>query len=151
MYLIEYPDPRDPTAYEVRTYDLARDRLLAEPIVDPNEPQEEMAGFPRTRACEFRRPLGLHAVREGRNEPPFIHALDTQRGAAACIDLDELGASGKTWRYSLQPSPDGSTLAVTDRGSELASVDLDSSPAPRRQRPRRTRRSTTGAAARRGR
>ena len=126
MYLIEYPDPRDPTAYEVRAYDLARDRLLADPIVDPDEPQEEMAGFPQTRAVssDGRWAYTLYA-RVGK-EAPFIHALDTQRGAAVCIDLDELGANGQTWRYSLQPSPDGSTLAVTDRGSELASVDLDS-------------------------
>lgn len=125
MYLIHYSDPRDPTAYEVRAYDLQRGRLLADPIVDPDEPQDEMAGFPQTRAVS---PNGRWAytlyARVGK-EPPFIHALDTRRGAAVCIDLDQL-SDQKAWRLGLQPSADGSTLAVVDRGTELASVDLGS-------------------------
>jgi hypothetical protein len=56
-------------------------------------------------------------------EPPFIHALDTRRGTAVCIDLDAFG-NGKAWRYSLQPAAGGSELSLVDRGTKLASVDL---------------------------
>ena len=57
MYLIEYTSPRDLTQYLVREYDLERDRLLSEPIVDPNESGEEMAGFPQMLAGMVRAPL----------------------------------------------------------------------------------------------
>jgi hypothetical protein len=127
MYLIQYTDPRDPTAYEVRAYDLERDRLLADPIVDPEETGEEMAGFPQTRALspDGRWAYTLYDPVEG-NHPPFIHALDTQRGTAVCIDLDALADHRKIWQLGLQPSPDGSTLGVIDRGAPVAIVDLDS-------------------------
>jgi hypothetical protein len=127
MYVIHYSDPRDPTAYEVRAYDLRRNRLLADPIVDPNESGEEMAGLPQTRAVspDGRWAYTLYA-RVGRDAVPFIHALDTRRATAVCIDLDQLADQNKVWRYSLQPSPDGSSLAVTDRGESLANVDLAS-------------------------
>jgi hypothetical protein len=125
MYLIRYPDPRDPTAYEVRAYDLERSKLLPDPIVDPNESGEEMAGFPQTRATspDGRWAYTLYEPAE-RDHPPFIHALDTQRGTAVCIDLDPLADQRGIWRLGLQPSVDGSSLAVVDRGSPVALVDL---------------------------
>lgn len=126
MYLIHYPDPRDPTAYEVRAYDLERERLLSDPIVDPNEEAEEMAGFPQTRAVgpDGRWAYTLYDPAD-RDHPPFIHALDTQRAKAVCIDLDLLADQKQIWRLGLQPSADGSTLAVVDRGEPIASVDLE--------------------------
>ena len=46
MYLIRYLSPRDATRYEVRAYDLRRQRLLEKPIVDPREPGRRMDGWP---------------------------------------------------------------------------------------------------------
>jgi hypothetical protein len=127
MYLIRYPAPRDPTAYEVRVYDFERGKLLPDPIVDPNESGEEMAGFPQTRGTspDGRWAYTLYEPAE-RDHPPFIHALDTQRGTAVCIDLDPLAAHRQVWRLGLQPSADGSSLAVIDRGEPIASVGLKS-------------------------
>jgi len=127
MYLIRYPAPRDPTAYEVRVYDFERGKLLPDPIVDPNESGEEMAGFPQTRGTspDGRWAYTLYEPAE-RDHPPFIHALDTQRGTAVCIDLDPLAAHRQVWRLGLQPSADGSSLAVIDGGEPIASVDLKS-------------------------
>ena len=48
----------------------------------------------------------------------------TPRGTAVCIDLDPLADQRGTWRLGLQPSVDGSSLAVVDRGSPVALVDL---------------------------
>ena len=127
MYLISYPEPRDPTAYEVRAYDLASERLLPEPIVDPNESGEEMAGWPQTRALS---PDGRWAytlyLPADRDHPPFIHALDTERGTAVCIDLDALGEYRNFVGLGLQPSPDGSALTVSNGPRALAEVDLGS-------------------------
>ena len=125
MYLIEYPDPRNPAAYEVRAYDLERGRLLPEPIVDPEESAEEMAGFPQTRAVspDGRWAYTLYA-RAGGDEPPFVHALDTVGRTAVCIDLDLLDPR-RVQRLELVPSADGSNLAVADRQETVASIDLE--------------------------
>ena len=127
MYLIHYPRPRDPTAYEVRAYDLRRGGLLHDPIVDPDEPGEEMAGWPQTRSLS---PDGRWAytlyLPAQRDHPPFIHALDTERGTAVCIDLDALAEFRNFVGLSLQPSPDGSVLTVARGGRALADVDLSS-------------------------
>ena len=126
MYLIEYLDPRDPTAYEVRAYDLDRGRLLPDPIIDPSEPDEEMFGFPQTRAVspDGRWHYTLYET-VGHDHPPFIHALDTENGSAVCIDLDALAEHRNVLRLSLLPSPDGTTLDVVDLGDPIASVDLE--------------------------
>jgi MYXO-CTERM domain-containing protein len=127
MYLIHYPQPRDPTAYEVRAYDLERGRLLPKPIIDPNESGEEMAGWPQTRALspDGRWAYTLYLPAE-RDHPPFIHALDTERGTAVCIDLDSLAKYRNFVGLALQPSPDGSTLTVAKRDRALADVELGS-------------------------
>jgi hypothetical protein len=113
MYLIQYLSPRDPTQYEVRSYNLERGQLNPNPIVDPNEEGEEMYGTAMSRATS---PDGrwAYTLYDGAHHP-FIHALDTERGQAVCIDLDP-GAvpPRRLLRMSLNPSPDGSTLTVTD-------------------------------------
>jgi hypothetical protein len=113
IYLIEYLDRRDPTQYEVRSYDLEAGRLDPQPIVDPEESSEEMYGSPMTRATS---PDGrwAYTLYDGAHHP-FIHALDTERGAAVCIDLDPGAVPPRRLpRMTLDPSPDGSTLTVTD-------------------------------------
>jgi hypothetical protein len=129
LYVIRYPQPRNPTAYEVRAYDLERGRLLPEPIVDPRDPDEQMAGTAQTRAVgpggrwayTLYRPIHGH-------HPPFVHALDTKTGSALCIDLEPLAdlRGHLIGSLVLQPSPDGSQLAVLSRGESVASIDLES-------------------------
>jgi len=88
IYLIEYLSPRDFTEYRVRAYDLDRGRLLPNPIIDPKESGEEMYGMPLTRATS---PDGrwAYTLYTGPKEN-FIHALDTKRATAVCIDLDDV-------------------------------------------------------------
>jgi hypothetical protein len=120
MFLIRYADPRDPTQYSVRAYDLAARRMLSGRIVDPSEPDEDMSGFPMTRA------MGLdgrwaYTLYDG-TEHPFIHALDTERREAVCIDMDLLaGRSNGLGDLKLRPS-DG-RLDVLAGTEVLASVD----------------------------
>jgi hypothetical protein len=125
LYLIRYTDTRDPTAYEVRAYDLERRRLRPEPIVDEDVAPVTMGGLPQTRATspDGRWEYTLYSsVR--RHHPPFIHALDTKTGDAACINLDALMGFEQLQRLSLEPSPDGAVLAVVDRGEAVLEVDL---------------------------
>jgi hypothetical protein len=129
LYLIEYVSPRDITQYQVRRYDLERGRLDPEPIVDPEEAPVTMGGTPQTRATS---PDGRWAYTlydsPRHHHPPFIHALDTETGLAACIDLEGgLVDPKRIFRMGLDPSPDGSTLAVVDpRTGPVAIVDTES-------------------------
>ena len=86
-----------------------------------------MAGFPQTRAAspDGRWAYTLYAPAE-RDHPPFVHALDTGRGTAVCIDLDPLASFRRIDRLRLEPSADGSTLMVADRGDPVAEIDLSS-------------------------
>jgi hypothetical protein len=88
LYLIHYR-AADISKYEVLGYDLLRHRMLAKPIVDPDDRGEAMTGFPITRVMSaasrwaytlYLRPSGA----------PFVHALDTVAHRAVCVDLPSL-------------------------------------------------------------
>jgi DNA-binding beta-propeller fold protein YncE len=122
LYLIEYLSQRNPTNYAVRAYDVGGGRLLPDPIVDPDEPAEEMGGYPWARAVS---PDGrwAYTLYDGR-EHPFVHALDTREGRAACIDLH--GLEGALWRASLDVGPNGDRLTVLHRGQPTLRIDTAS-------------------------
>jgi hypothetical protein len=117
MYLIEY-SPRNSANYAVRAYDLAAGHLYREPVVDPSEPDEPMTGAPVTRVASAD---GRWAYTLYSSSPhPFVHALDTERRTAVCIDLDDLGRG--VWGAALQLR--GPTLDVVGRaGAVLATID----------------------------
>jgi hypothetical protein len=116
MYLIGY-DPRELGEYEVRAYDMRRGRLLPKPIVDPEEPDEEMYGAPVTRAMGAGSRWAYTLYNSA--EHPFVHALDTARRTAVCIDLDNLT---QVWGASLELR--GPNLHVIGRrGRLLATID----------------------------
>lgn len=121
MYLIEYLSPRDPTSYRVRSYDLRRERLDPNPIVDPEETNDEMAGLPMTRVMS---PDGrwAYTLYDGSKGEPFIHALDTERGTAACIDLPQLGGE-PVHRVDLNVAPEDGGMTVLLKGEPKLTVD----------------------------
>jgi hypothetical protein len=96
MYLIKY-DPRDLTKYEVRAYNMHVQNLVEDPVVDPDEGDEPMTGAPitRTASADGRWAYTLYDSQEH----PFVHALDTERRTAVCIDLDDLP---RAWGSSLE-------------------------------------------------
>jgi hypothetical protein len=128
LYFIRYLR-QDGTRYEVRAYDLARDRLLHAPVVDAREPDEKMQGLPLARAmsADGRFAYTLYQRPEG---APFVHALDTARGAAACIDLPSL-ANMDLSGLRLTPPAGGRPLLVGGDGFATVAVDV----AARRARP----------------
>jgi hypothetical protein len=141
LYLIHYRSVSN-NDYEVRAYDLVGRRLLPAPIVDPREPAEKMQGLPMTRTMspDGRWAYTLYAKPSG---APFIHALDTERRTAACIDLDDLSSdtignaklalSGGSLRVEGPAGPlavvDTRTFAVRDPAAEQAPAPP--APAPR--------------------
>ena len=140
LYLIRYRSISR-NDYEVRAYDLTRRHLLSAPIVDPREPDEKMQGFPTTRTMspDGRWAYTLYANPDG---APFIHALDTERRTAACIDLDDLTNDDVSEARlaladgGLRVEGPGGPLAVVDRRT-FAVSDPAASAAPTRAPARR--------------
>ena len=120
IYLINYLSPRDATKYAVRAYDVQAGRLLPKPVVDPKEADEQMRGRPISRAMS---PDGrwAYTLYDGNGKTPFVHALDTSRATARCIDLDALEGNTYLWRLHLTVRGGGKRLAVRD-GSETELV-----------------------------
>jgi len=128
LYFIHYLR-QDGTRYEVRAYDLAHRRLVPAPVVDPREPGEKMQGVPvsRVMSADGRFAYTLYDRSGG---APFVHALDTARGTAACIDLPS-SVAGDPSSVRLEPPAGGRPLLVRVRGHAPLAVDV----AARRVRP----------------
>jgi hypothetical protein len=84
LYLVEYL-AKDPVRYRVRAYDLGARKLLPKALVDKSTRESVMQGSPLSRATtkDHRWAYTLYAG----GPHPFVHALDTQKGGAVCIDL----------------------------------------------------------------
>jgi hypothetical protein len=111
IYLIQYLSPKDATKYAVRAYDVQAGRLLPDPVVDPHEADEQMRGRPISRATS---PDGrwAYTLYDGNGKTPFVHALDTSRATARCIDLDALKGEKYLWGLRLGIGGGGKRLVV---------------------------------------
>lgn len=118
VYLIHYLSPRHPAAYEVRALDTPSGRLLPEPIVDPDEPEEQMEGLPITRATSLDG-RWAYTLYDGNGKQPFIHALDTVGQRAVCIDLPQLAGRDHLFMLRLHWQRGGRGLAVLSRPAGL--------------------------------
>ena len=86
IYLVEYLSAGQSPHYRVRSLDTETGRLDPDPIVDRREDEVLMRGQPVTRrlSTDGRWAYTLYA-RGGR--APFVHALDTVKREAYCVDL----------------------------------------------------------------
>lgn len=122
-YLIQYAQTGSAVTYRVRAYDLARGRLLPGSIVDRREPDEKMQGAPVSRATSTDGGWAytLYARVSGK---AFVHALDTRRRAAFCINLpfkgDQQALNG------LRMTVERGRLMVRDGVGSVASIDRTS-------------------------
>ncbi|MDQ3103549.1 MAG: hypothetical protein M3Q53_06900 [Actinomycetota bacterium] len=125
MYLTEYTDPRDPTSYRVRAYDLVTGRMASEPIVDKSEPNEQMRGYPLTRVTGAGG-RWEYTLYDGAGHEPFVHALDTVEGESLCIDLPWVEPR-RVYRTDLELVAGGATISVDDRRhGPVAAIDTAS-------------------------
>ncbi len=119
IYLTQYRSG-NPLDYAIREYDVARGRLLARPVVDRREPDEDMRGLPLARVYSPDGRWAYTLYDGGSSGAPFVHALDTVRGVAHCIDLDGLRPVAG---LGLRLSPGGGTLTITGRHGPLRAID----------------------------
>jgi LPXTG-motif cell wall-anchored protein len=110
MYLIQYAARNDLTHYIVREYDLRTNRLLPGKIAARDEDGDEttMAGYAMTRTTSAHG-RWVYTLYQKPSGEPFIHALDTVRGVAHCIDLP---ANENLYNIVLSMSDEDRTLAV---------------------------------------
>jgi hypothetical protein len=122
LFLIQYVSAPDPTRYHVRAFDLTAGRLLARPVVDPNERGRAMRGSPLTRAMS---PDGrwAYTLYDGAGGTPFVHVLDTARIEARCVDLPILTGRRDLWRMHVSVGADGKQIAVRTATKALALID----------------------------
>lgn len=113
IYLVKYVSAASPARYSVRTFDVARNRLLARPVVDRRNPRERMRGFPITRATTADG-AWAYTLYDGGGDAPFIHALNTVAGTASCIDLDALSGRNDLFSLRLRLDRPRHRLAVVD-------------------------------------
>jgi hypothetical protein len=113
IYLIHsFFKHREVSRYEVRAFDAAGGRLLPEPIVDPEEPDERMQGSPVTRVSS-RDGRWAYTLYTG-SEESFVHALDTVEGRAVCVDLP-LEDLREPFQLRMRLKDGGRTIVVYSR------------------------------------
>ena len=123
LYLVEHISAGPSPKYRVRAYDLAAGRLLPNAVIDRLVSKAIMGGQPVTRATTpgGRWAYTLYARVKGK---PFVHALDTARRQAFCIDLPlKLGEAAQV-RLRLQLRSDALTVRLGKE--QLATVNAKS-------------------------
>jgi len=125
LYLVEHifagPNPR----YRVRILDVAGGGRLRGAIVDRLEDEEVMGGEPVTRASTSNGRWAYTLYAREKHEP-FVHALDTVRREAFCIDLPLDLDRQKQWGLRLKLSEGAKMLDVRLGRSSVAEIDTAS-------------------------
>jgi hypothetical protein len=121
IFLIEYLAAGQNPHYRVRSADLQTGQLDAEAIVDRREDEVLMRGQPVTRATS---PDGrwAYTLYARPKHGPFVHALDTARGEAYCVDLPLRLRQLEQMALRLRIRRDGA-LEIRSRHARLALVD----------------------------
>ena len=112
IYAVQYADL---SHYSVRAIDTVSGRVSAAPIVDKREPDEEMRGSPMTRAWGAGR-AWAYTLYAKPNGTAFVHALDTKRREALCLDLPWRAVGDGIGKVRLQVSADGRSLVLRQPG-----------------------------------
>jgi hypothetical protein len=125
LYLVEHISAGDNPRYRVRSYDLQAGRLTPDAIVDRLENESVMGGVPvtRTTSADGRWAYTLYARTQG---GPFVHALDTVRREAFCVDLPLRLGQPRQMELRLRLAPDARTLSVLRIRTPLVEIDTQS-------------------------
>ena len=121
LYVIQHRSHSDLVSYVVRGYDLRQGRLLPGVIVAKGE-SGSMRGYPVSRATS-KEASWVYTLYHRGSGKPFIHALNTRRRFAVCIDLPWKPGSSNIWLARLALTPDGRRLMVRSGGAAVATVD----------------------------
>jgi hypothetical protein len=121
MFLIEYLAAGQNPHYRVRSLDMRTGRLDPEVVVDRRENEVLMRGQPVTRVAssDGRWAYTLYARPK---HGAFVHALDTVRGEAYCVDLPARLRQLEQMALRLRMRSDGA-LEVRSHHARIALVD----------------------------
>ena len=122
LFLVEHISAGTSPRYRVRALDVSSGRLLPKPIVDTRENEALMRGQPATRVSTHSGRWAYTLYARNKNEP-FVHALDTERRQAYCIDLPVELAQHRQMELRLKLAGGGRRLTVTDGYRIVADVD----------------------------
>jgi hypothetical protein len=122
LFLLRHGSSSDLNAYEVRAYDLRAKQLLRRVVVAKGE-SATMRGYPAQRATS-KSGVWVYTLYSRQSGAPFIHALNTVRRSAVCIDLPWRGASfADVFQAKFNLSHDERTLVLKWNGRTVATVD----------------------------
>lgn len=124
LYLVEHLSAGANPRYRVRAFDLDRGRLLSGAVVDQlDKVSALMGGQPATRVTspDGRWAYTLYARAKAE---PFVHALDTARRRAYCIDVPLRLDQAQQMGLRLELEPNGQ-LAVRNGGEAVAVIDTE--------------------------
>lgn len=124
LYALQYltTTGRNPR-YNVRSISLASGKPVGRPIVDGRAPDDEMSGAPwaRTRSADGAWAYTLYVKPNGTG---FVHALDTTRRRAVCVDLPWRSTTQALASVRLSLARQGRSLVLSKAGARrLAVVD----------------------------
>ena len=124
LYVVEHLEGNS-GRYQVRAVDLPAGTMRDAIIADKRNIGEAMAGWP---IAQLRAPSGLVFTLYRGLEHPFIHALDTTRAFAVCIDLPatQAGDTERALHWGLAASPDWRTLYAANAALGLV-TEVDAS------------------------
>jgi hypothetical protein len=121
LYFLEYLKQ----GYVVRVYDLAKGKLVAQPVKNGDE-GTVIDGFAWSRLTSWDGSYVFTLYINSASEA-MIHELDVRSGVARCIDLPGDGDFGGAAGYGLALTPDGKTVwAASAAYGRVAAVDVAS-------------------------
>ena len=116
LYLIEHLPPAEAGRYQVRKYDLATNQLLKEPVFEKGESEAIMEGYSGAQVVG-NNGSWVYTIYRNNKHGPFIHALNTEAGVAACLDLPQAGKENEDaamyWTLTINSS--GHTIYAVNR------------------------------------
>jgi len=121
LYATQYLGTGANARYNVRSVSLATGKPVGGAIIDRREPDEEMNGAPyaRIRSANGAWVYTLYAKPNGTG---FVHALDTAKRRAFCVDLPWRTSFERFAAVRLSLADDGRTLALAKRGGNRLAV-----------------------------
>ena len=125
LYLVEHISAGQNPLYRVRSFDLRANRLIPGAIVDRIEREAVMGGQPVTRATSSDGRWAYTLYARAKHEP-FVHALDTVRREAFCVDLPLRLGQARQMELRLRLTAGGQTLSVVRNRTSLAEIDTRS-------------------------
>ncbi len=121
LYATQYLGSGANARYNVRSVSLVTGKPVGGALVDRREPDEEMNGSPwaRTRSANGAWAYTLYAKPNGTG---FVHALDTARRRAFCVDLPWRTSVERLAAVRLSLADDGRSLELAKRGGNRLAV-----------------------------